>query len=79
VAQGYPGICVVEKKMDSLSGNEIPVSQSRHQPRYRPSDKGLMKVKDTQNYWVSGLRSSSGILKAREHDVSETGSVSVLR
>jgi hypothetical protein len=33
----------------------------------------------TQNYWVFGLCSSSGILKTRKHNVSETGSVSVLR
>jgi hypothetical protein len=33
----------------------------------------------TQNYWVSGLFPSSGILETKKHDVSETGSVSVLR
>jgi hypothetical protein len=32
----------------------------------------------TQNYWVFGPRPSSGILKTRKHNVSETGSVSVL-
>jgi hypothetical protein len=32
----------------------------------------------TQNYWGFGLRSSSGILKTREHNVTETGSVSLL-
>jgi hypothetical protein len=32
-----------------------------------------------QNHWGSGLCPSSGILKTRKHDVSETGSVSVLR
>jgi hypothetical protein len=31
------------------------------------------------NYWVFGLCPSSGIQKTREHKVSETGSVSVLR
>jgi hypothetical protein len=36
-------------------------------------------VYNTQNYWVFGLYPSSGILKTRELDVSETGSVSVLR
>jgi hypothetical protein len=35
-------------------------------------------VYNTQNYWVLGLCPSSGIMKTREHDVSETGSVSVL-
>jgi hypothetical protein len=33
----------------------------------------------TKNYWVSGLFPSSNILVNRKHDVSETGSVSVLR
>jgi hypothetical protein len=33
----------------------------------------------SQNYWVFGLFASSGILENRKHDVSETGSVSVLR
>jgi hypothetical protein len=36
-------------------------------------------VCNTQNHWVSGLCPSSGILNSREHNVSETGSVSVLR
>jgi hypothetical protein len=36
-------------------------------------------VYNTRNYWVFGLCPSSGILKYREHNVSETGSVSVLR
>jgi hypothetical protein len=37
-------------------------------------------VSNTRNYWVFGLRSSSGIRKElKEHNVSETGSVSVLR
>jgi hypothetical protein len=31
------------------------------------------------NYWVFGLFPSPGILVTRKHDVSETGSVSVLR
>jgi hypothetical protein len=34
-------------------------------------------VYNTQNYWIFG-RPSSGILKTREHNVSETGSVSIL-
>jgi hypothetical protein len=33
----------------------------------------------TQNYWVFGLYPSSNILKTREHNISEAGSVSVLR
>jgi hypothetical protein len=36
-------------------------------------------VHNIQNYWVSGLCPSSSIPKAKEHNVSETGSVSVLR
>jgi hypothetical protein len=38
-----------------------------------------MMVYHTQNYWVFGLFPSSGVLGTRKHDVSETGSVSVLR
>jgi hypothetical protein len=34
---------------------------------------------NTQNYWVSGLCPSPGILDTRKHNLSETGSVSVLR
>jgi hypothetical protein len=40
---------------------------------------GLMVLGKNQNYWVYGLCPSSGILKAREDNVSETGCVSVLR
>jgi hypothetical protein len=36
-------------------------------------------VYNIQNYWVFGLSPSSSILENRKHDVSETGSVSVLR
>jgi hypothetical protein len=32
-----------------------------------------------QNYWSFGLRPSSGILEIRKHNVSVSGSVSVLR
>jgi hypothetical protein len=35
-------------------------------------------VYHNQNYWVYGLFPLSGILGTRKHDVSETGSVSVL-
>jgi hypothetical protein len=34
---------------------------------------------NNQNYWVFGLCTSFGILETRKHDVSEAGSVSVLR
>jgi hypothetical protein len=36
-------------------------------------------VYHAQNYWVWGHFPSSGILETRKHDVSATGSVSVLR
>jgi hypothetical protein len=36
-------------------------------------------MENTQDYWVVWTFPSSGILETREHDVSETGSVSVLR
>jgi hypothetical protein len=36
-------------------------------------------VHNAQNYWVLGLVISSGILKTRKYNVSETGSVSILR
>jgi hypothetical protein len=36
-------------------------------------------VYNAQNYWVLGLFPSSGILENGKHDISETGSVSVLR
>jgi hypothetical protein len=32
-----------------------------------------------EKYWVFGLFPSSGILENRKHDVSEIGSVSILR
>jgi hypothetical protein len=36
-------------------------------------------VYNSQNYWGCGLCPSSGILEIREHNVAETGIVSVLR
>jgi hypothetical protein len=39
----------------------------------------LTLVCSTQNYWVFRLLPSAGILETRKHDVSETGSVSVLK
>jgi hypothetical protein len=38
-----------------------------------------MMLYNTLNYWVFGLFPSSGILGTRKHDISETGSVSILR
>jgi hypothetical protein len=43
------------------------------------SYKILTVVYNTHNYWGSGLCPSSGILKTIKHNVSETGSVFVLR
>jgi hypothetical protein len=34
---------------------------------------------NTQNYWVFGHFPSSGILENRKQDISDTGSVSVLK
>jgi hypothetical protein len=39
----------------------------------------LQRNRMAQNYWVYGLFPSSSILGNRKHDVSENGSVSVLR
>jgi hypothetical protein len=39
----------------------------------------LTMTYNTETYWIFGLFPSSGILENRKHDVSETGSVSVLR
>jgi hypothetical protein len=36
-------------------------------------------VYNSQNYWVLGLRPSSGILETRKHNVWKTGFVSVRR
>jgi hypothetical protein len=36
-------------------------------------------VNITHNYWVFGFFPSPAILETRKHDISETGSVSVLR
>jgi hypothetical protein len=36
-------------------------------------------VFNTQNYWGVGLFPSSNMVENRKHDVSETGSVSVLK
>jgi isochorismate hydrolase len=46
---------------------------------YVDSKRVLAMVYDTQNYWVSGLCPSSGILNIIKHNILETGSVSVLR
>jgi hypothetical protein len=40
---------------------------------------GTAMVYNTPNYWVFGFSPSFGILETRKHNVSETGSVSILR
>jgi hypothetical protein len=44
-----------------------------------PKFKELGSFYDIQNYWSFGHFPSSGILETRKSDVSETGSVFVLR
>jgi hypothetical protein len=39
----------------------------------------LTVVYDSQSYWVFGLHALSSILKTRKHNISKTGSVSILR
>jgi hypothetical protein len=48
----------------------------RHKRRFY---RVLTIVYNTQNYRALGLRPSSGILVNTKHNVSETGSISVLR
>jgi hypothetical protein len=50
-------------------------------PRIMPYDEIIIYITDTevQNYWVFELCPLSGILKSREQNVSENGSVSVRR
>jgi hypothetical protein len=43
------------------------------------SDNGVRVTLTSQNYLIIGLCPSSGILEAIKHNVSETGSVSVLK
>jgi hypothetical protein len=57
----------------SGSSDDIPKKHTLH-----PPPNGKVKYR-SQNHWVSGLRTSSGIVNALKHSVSETGSVSVLR
>jgi hypothetical protein len=45
------------------SGHGVDAKQSQH----------------AQNHWVYGIRPASGILNTRKHNVSEAGSVSLLR
>jgi hypothetical protein len=64
-----------------ISSRTIPDDTARHKisrtGNYKYSN--ITYLVNTQNYWIFGLRSSSGILETRKHNVSETGSVSILR
>jgi hypothetical protein len=44
-----------------------------------PTNLDVKRAIYAQNYWVFGLCPSSGILENREHEVSDTGTVSVLK
>jgi hypothetical protein len=59
------------------------IQQSSASPREKqqitPHKKISKQHYKTQNYWDFGHFSSSDILENRNHDVLETGSVSVLR
>jgi hypothetical protein len=46
---------------------------------WRDNEKLILSVSIIENYWEFGLCPSSGILEAGNHNVSEIGSVSVLR
>jgi hypothetical protein len=61
-----------------------PVARQRLQNKQLDNGRYKAKVRKQQqrndhNYWVFGLFPSSGILSDRKQEVSETGSVSVLR
>jgi hypothetical protein len=61
------------------TNSENPVAKSENSTTVLLDSKGLTMVYNTQNYWGFGLCPSSGILKTRKHNVSETGSIYVLR
>jgi hypothetical protein len=47
---------------------------------YKKEEVSIMRsFKIHQNYWVSGLFPSSGILNIREHNILKIGYVSILR
>jgi hypothetical protein len=59
--------CMISLSVGSIS--DIPGLAGHHQH---------IAERKLQNYWVFGLFPSSGILETRKHDISETGSPSVL-
>jgi hypothetical protein len=46
---------------------------------YNSVSSKFKQLNKTQNYWVSGLHPSSRSLNTRKNNISETGSVSILR
>jgi hypothetical protein len=60
----------VQNRTESTSVERVYIEQNQ---------KVLKMEYNTQNYWVSGLCLSCGIVNTRKHNVSETGSVSILR
>jgi hypothetical protein len=58
---------------------DMNIYKAQSQTVRRVNSKGFWRRCMTQNCWVIGLFPSSRILENRKHDVSETGSVSVLR
>jgi hypothetical protein len=65
------------QRINTSSFFKLGASSLRHRLGcLQPKEAGFF---NTQNYCVFGLFPSSGILENRKHDVSETGSVSVLR
>jgi hypothetical protein len=61
-----------------LIARTFPLQLELFSVRLTPPGKKVIHL-NLQNYWVYGLFPSSGILETRKHDVSETGSLSVLR
>jgi hypothetical protein len=83
------GRCTKEKNLLPLPGVEPWFSSPIHVGCWQKSNcllllfRRIILIREeeifNQNYWVFGLFPTSGILGSTKHDVSETGSVSVLR
>jgi hypothetical protein len=73
-------LCIWESKstprVEALIGADLTESNRLTPEKLRTFS---YEVNNLENYWVFGLFQSSRILENRKHDVSETGSVSVLR
>jgi hypothetical protein len=83
----YSGHLTSTKHLERLQASQIVI-----QRRYQSDELSVSKMYqiaeseelwwwciDTQNYWLCGPCLWSGILNTRKHNVSETGSLSVLR